>query len=83
MTSSDCVHLKRGRQREEGAILMNEDDGDRDADEPRSSLLQSTFAPLTGVAVVTTAFILTPCEQSHRISLKESSDVRTAPGTAT
>lgn len=62
---------------------MNEDDEEREAGEPCSSLLQSTFAPLTGVAVVTTAFPLTPCEQSHRISLKESSDVLTAPGTAT
>lgn len=80
MTSS--VYFKDEDNGKRGAVLMNEDDGERDADEPCSSL-QSAFAPLTGVAMVTTAFLLTPCEQSHRISLKESSDVHTAPGTAT
>lgn len=81
--NSDCVHFKDEDNRKREEVLMNEDGDDRDADEPCSPLLQSTFAPLTGVAVVTTAFFLTPCEESHRISLNESSDVRAAPGTAT
>lgn len=34
---------------------------------PPSHLFQSSISPSTGVAMATPAFLLTPCEQSHRI----------------